>query len=788
MTFSPLLYRSLMLTISLIGIGLEKAYPQYEQVELFSLEQVRLYPSPFQNAQEVDRKYILEMDVDRLLAPYMQEAGLDWAAERYGNWEDTGLDGHIGGHYLSALAMMYASTGDLEMKRRMDYMVESLALAQQKNGNGYVGGIPGGMAMWEQIGRGEIDAGGFSLNQKWVPLYNIHKIFAGLRDAYLIGGNEQAREVLVDLTEWFYALTRSLSDEQLQELLISEHGGLNETFADVAIMTGEEKYLDLARKMSHLLLLEPLVDHQDLLTSMHANTQIPKVIGFQRIALATGIDSWHEASDFFWHTVTENRTVAIGGNSVREHFHPIDDFSSMMSSNQGPETCNTYNMLRLTEQLFMAQPSVEYVDFYERGLYNHILSSQHPVRGGFVYFTPMRPEHYRVYSQAHEGFWCCVGSGLENHAKYGEFIYAHTREDLYVNLFIPSELDWADMGLVLKQETDFPEKEKSTFHFELEESKRINLLMRYPSWVPEGQLTILLNGEVLPLDQKPGSYVSIDRIWDHKDKLEVQMPMTMKWETLPDGSDWGAFVYGPIVLAAEAGTYDMPGLLADGSRMGHIAAGKMRPLAAVPLLTAEKEQALQLISAGAEPLFFELSQGEDHDEKFTLKPFYTIHDARYQVYWPLAAKGMEAEIRNSFNQKDEWMLALDHETVDQVATGEQQPESDHFFQGEKTLSGNENGYFWRSGSAWFSYELKNPRLEGRKLRLTFPAKAQKQPFELYLNETLFHTILLDTVEGESQELDLVLPDAYQDTDKLKITFKAKPGSQIEKIYYIRLMK
>ncbi|WP_226336467.1 glycoside hydrolase family 127 protein [Echinicola marina] len=779
------------MTILLLGNRPSMAQDTTKSVELFELGQVSLLPSPFLSAQEVDKAYMLEMDVDRLLAPYMLEAGIEWSAQRYGNWENTGLDGHIGGHYLSALAMMYASTGDAEIQDRMDYMVEQLALAQEKNGNGYLGGIPGGKAMWEEIRKGNIDAGGFSLNQKWVPLYNIHKIYAGLRDAYWIGDNQQAKGMLIELSDWFYDLTKDLTEEQFQQMLVSEHGGMNEVFADVFAITGDEKYLELAKKMSHQILFDPLEEKRDELTGMHANTQIPKVIGFQRIAQEAGLAEWQEAADFFWHTVVENRSVAIGGNSVREHFHPINDFSPMVSSEQGPETCNTYNMLRLSEQLYLSNPSVEYVDFYERGLYNHILSSQHPIKGGFVYFTPMRPGHYRVYSQPHEGFWCCVGSGLENHAKYGEFIYAHAEDELYINLFISSQLKWKEQGMELVQSTDFPASSSSQFSLKLKRPKRMKIMLRYPSWVSAGSMKVQVNGRPVQVNSGPGTYVALERKWKNGDEIKVEFPMEMQWETLPDDSNWGAFVYGPIVLAAEEGNDQMPGLFANDSRMGHVASGKMIPLAETPLLISESDDLTNQIEPISEAgLTFKLKGdiAPQQKEALILKPFYTIHESRYQIYWPTAKREEVEEVKAAINKKDGMMLALERQTVDQVATGEQQPESDHFFKGQQTLSGNVDGYFWRSTTAWFSYELNNKDQKAKKLRITYPAEVKGQAFAIYINDQLLKKELLQDTSGTSQSLDYTLSEDLQREEKLVIKFQALDGKESESIYYIRLLK
>lgn len=356
-------------------------------VQPFKLSQVQLLDGPFLNAQQIDMKYILALDPDKLLAPYLKDAGIKPLKENYSNWETSGLNGHTGGHYLSALSLMYAATGNKEMLRRVNYMIDWLDKCQQKNGNGYVGGIPDGHPMWKEIAAGNTDA----VATRLVPLYNIHKTYAGLHDAYIYTNNKKALKVLIKLADWFYDLTKKLTDEQIQKILVKEHGGLNETFAELAAITGNKKYLDLAMRVSQKAILNPLIQHTNELAGKHANTQIPKITGFKCIADATGNTDWDSAAKFFWNTVIDKWSVSIGGNSVREHFHSPDDFSPMVETNQGPETCNTYNMLKLTELLYNTNPDTKYMDYYERALFNHILSSQHPTKGGFVYFTQMRP-------------------------------------------------------------------------------------------------------------------------------------------------------------------------------------------------------------------------------------------------------------------------------------------------------------------------------------------------------------------------------------------------------------
>ena len=536
------------------------------QVSYFPLQNVKLLDSPFLQAQQTDLHYILALDPDRLLAPFLREAGLQPKAPSYTNWENTGLDGHIGGHYLSALSMMYAATGDTAVYNRLNYMLNELNRAQQTVGTGFIGGTPGSLQLWKDIKAGKIRAGGFDLNGKWVPLYNIHKTYAGLRDAYLYAGSDLARQMLIAFTDWMIDITSGLSDEQMQDMLRSEHGGLNETFADVAEITGDKKYLELARRFSHNLILDPLIKEEDKLTGMHANTQIPKVIGYKRIAELSQDDKnwnhaaeWDHAARFFWNTVVNHRSVCIGGNSVREHFHPSDNFTSMLNDVQGPETCNTYNMLRLTKMLYQNshnpnqtnEPDPNYVNYYERALYNHILASQEPDKGGFVYFTPMRPGHYRVYSQPETSMWCCVGSGLENHTKYGEFIYAYRKDTLYVNLFIPSQLTWKEQGIILTQETRFPDDDKVTLRIDEAPKKKRTLMIRIPEWANQSKgYSVSINGKrKMFVMAKGNQYLPLSRKWEKGDVITFHLPMKVSVEQIPDKKDYYAFLYGPIVLA-----------------------------------------------------------------------------------------------------------------------------------------------------------------------------------------------------------------------------------------------
>lgn len=666
---------SLLLTFALFGFcGVASA------LDYFPLQQVRLLDSPFKQAQDRNIDYVMSMEPDRLLAPYLLEAGLEPRAQNYGNWEDSGLNGHIGGHYLTALSLAWAATGRQDVLDRLNDMLDELQRAQEQNGDGYLGGIPDGRALWKQIAEGDIRADLFSLNGYWVPWYNVHKLISGLRDAYRYTGSEQARAMMIRWADWADALLSGLSDEQIQTMLITEHGGMNEVFADIAVITGESSYLQLAERFSDQSILTPLSKDQDRLNGLHANTQIPKVIGFERIAQASegkragGDEQWHEAARFFWQTVVNERSVAIGGNSVREHFHDKNDFQPMITDVEGPETCNTYNMLRLTRLLYADDPETKYVDYYERALYNHILSSQDPSTGGLVYFTPIRPQHYRVYSQAQDAMWCCVGSGIENHMKYGEFIYAHAADDLYVNLYIPSRLRWPEQQLTLRQETRFPDQSDTLLVFEADSD--ISLKLRYPAWAVSKTPVVTINGELQNVSVGPGNYITLQRQWKKGDTVTLQLPMQTHLEQLPDGSEYYAILYGPIVLSAKTSPFEDEVLnyYADDSRMGHIASGPLCPLERSPVLVAASTDFADRIERVDDTELRFRASAVIQPEKYQdleLIPFFRVHESRYMLYWPYSTPENLPARTESSARDEEAPPELEKHTVDAEAPGTQ---------------------------------------------------------------------------------------------------------------------
>ena len=776
------------------------------QVSYFPLQNVKLLDSPFLQAQQTDLHYILALNPDRLLAPFLREAGLTPKAPSYTNWENTGLDGHIGGHYISALSMMYAATGDTAVYNRLNYMLDELHRAQQAVGTGFIGGTPGSLQLWKEIKTGNIRAGGFDLNGKWVPLYNIHKTYAGLRDAYLYAGSELARQMLIDFTDWMIDITSGLSDEQMQDMLRSEHGGLNETFADVAEITGDKKYLELARRFSHKIILDPLIKDEDRLTGMHANTQIPKVIGYKRVAeLSQNDKDWNHAAEwdhvarFFWNTVVNHRSVCIGGNSVREHFHPTDNFTSMLNDVQGPETCNTYNMLRLTKMLYQNsqnpynanEPDPNYVNYYERALYNHILASQEPDKGGFVYFTPMRPGHYRVYSQLETSMWCCVGSGLENHTKYGEFIYAHQKDTLYVNLFIPSQLTWKEQGLTLTQETHFPDDGKVTLRIDEAPKKQQTLAIRMPEWANQSKsYYVKINGKRKVIITGKGShYLHFSRKWKKGDVVTFNLPMRVSVEQIPDKKDYYAFSYGPIVLAASTGTEHLDGLYADDSRGGHIAHGKQIPLQEVPALIGTPDSIRNSIHKNnGDRLSFSFNGNvyPAQNKPLELVPFFRLHNTRYAVYFRQASEEQFKAIQKEMAMAEQKATELANQTIDLIFPGEQQPESDHSIQYEQAETGTDNDRHFRRAKGWFSYHLKVKKEAGR-LMITIRKNDRNKVAILLNNEKLtVHPAISETDKDGFITLSYLLPRKLS-TGSCPIRFVPDGTEWTPAIYEIRLL-
>jgi len=762
------------------------------QRALFPLKDVKLLASPFLTAQETDIEYIMSLDPDRLAAPFFRESGLTPKAKPYGNWESMGLDGHTAGHYLTALAQTVAITGDKKVADRLNYMIDELKKCQDAAGDGFLGGTPESKKLWNDLPNANFNTSN-GLKGTWVPWYNLHKTFAGLRDAWLLTNNTKARQMFFSLCDWCDKLTSKLSDTQMQRMLATEQGGMNEVLADAYAISGDPKYLALAKRFSHRALLDPLIQQQDKLTGMHANTQIPKVIGFERIGELSNDTAWEKAAEFFWQNVSQERSIAIGGNSVSEHFNPTNDFSSMIETKEGPETCNTYNMLKLSKMLWQRTCDTKYLDFYEKAMFNHILSSEHP-HGGFVYFTPVRPRHYRVYSEPQESFWCCVGTGLENHTKYGELIYAHDKKDLYVNLFVPSVLNWKEAGLTLTQTGDLSKGDRVSLKLNLKKSASFSIRLRHPQWTKSMEFAVMVNGKPTTYLLGDDNYATLNRTWKNGDVIEIRLPMHLRAEYMPDGSKWAAFEYGPWVLGSETDTTDLVGLEAGGGRMGHVANGPAYPIDQAPFFIVDKLNPDELFKPEGSDIRFSVI-GPISPEKYKnliLKPFYQIHDARYMVYWNVLSPEDYVQVQEDRRHQEEELIALDNRTIDQVRPGEQQPEKDHNIKFERSQTGINMDRHWRDANGWFSYDLKKPSAEEVILMVTYCGNDVNRIFNILVDNILLKTIKLENgFRGKfySQEYEIPAELIRQDTDGvLNVKFEAALRSMAGGIYDVRLLK
>lgn len=765
----------------------------------FPLGDITLLDGPLKHARDLNVQVLLKYDCDRMLAPYRKEAGLQPRKPSYPNWD--GLDGHVGGHYLSALAIN-AATGNEECRKRMEYMISELQLVLDANNqrheawcHNYIGGVPNSAKMWTAFSKGDFGPY-FGI---WAPFYNIHKMYAGLRDAWLYCGNEQAKNLFLKFCDWAVDITRDLNDGQMEKMLGNEHGGMNEVLADAYAITGEQKYLDCARRFSHRMLLVPLENGKDCLDNMHANTQIPKVIGYQRIAELAHDVQYHNASEYFWEIVTRQRSLAFGGNSRREHFPTKENCIDYINDIDGPESCNTYNMLKLTENLNRVKPDGMYGDFYETAMFNHILSAQHPQHGGYVYFTSARPRHYRNYSAPNKAMWCCVGTGMENHGKYGQFVWTHDKgvkaEDdaLYVNLFVASELNWKERKMVIRQQTAFPYAETSVV--EVAKGKGTFILkVRKPSWCENFKV----KGVGFDADSyEENGFVCMKRKWKKGDQVKISMPMHAYIKPMINVSQYVAIMYGPILLGMKTGTEDMRGLIADDSRFGQYAGGKKLALDEAPILLPKHldDIAKNLKPVPAKPLHFKLATHMENTIDGELQPFFEIHDSRYMMYWLALGENDYKAYMQKLADEEKARQALEARTVDKVNPGEQQPETDHRMETDDSNKGNTEGIFFREAKDghYFSYLMQTKGETNLSLQLKFWGQDEwrTSEFDIYVNDKLLCSVNNSHRWRTTQfkTVDYAIPSEFVKGKKeIRVKFVAHKGKQVGQIYGVRLVK
>ena len=597
------------------------AAPRY-----FSLRDVRLGPGPFLDAQKLDEAYLLQLEPDRMVHNFRVNAGLQPKAPVYGGWESVEpwvwirCHGHTLGHYLTAAACMFESTGDARFAERVDYIVTELAECQAKTG-GWLAAFPDGIAPLTLSVEGKEFAG--------VPWYTVHKVLAGLRDAHLHRGSTQALEVWVKFSDWIDELTRGVPLADFQKMLDREHGGMNEVCADLFAITNQPRHLELANRFCHLAFLNPLADGKDALDGLHANTQIPKVIGFERIDAVAGNPRFRRAADFFWDTVVNQRSYATGGHGDLEHFFPKGEYAKRLASGKTMETCCTHNMMRLTRSLYSRDPAVRFYDYFEKALFNGILASQDPETGMNTYFQSTRPGYVRLYHKPFDAFWCCTGSGIENHARYGESIYAFDDRTLFVNLFLASSLNWAEGKVKVRQETKFPDADSTRLIFDDAGSEALSLAIRQPAWCPV--MTVSVNGRAARA-RRPGEYFKLERRFRNGDIVEVRVPMTLRIEMLPDDAEHAALVYGPIVLGGRMGKQGLtPGsqLIINERESGNMLQADVK----IPRWTRPLEELVKNTArTNAERLEFRTS-GFEGGASVDLIPWFRLTQERYNLYW-----------------------------------------------------------------------------------------------------------------------------------------------------------
>lgn len=746
------------------------------KVQGFNLNKVRITGGPFKKAMELNRQYLLELDPDRLLSRFREYAGLSPKKENYPGWEAKGISGHTLGHYLSACSMMGAASEDEQLIKRVHYIVDELGQCQEAYGNGYVGGVPRGKEIFAEVKAGDIRSDGFDLNGGWVPLYSIHKVFAGLRDAYKYAGSVKALQVEAALGLWLDDVLLNLNEQQVQELLNCEFGGMTEVLADLAADTGDDRFWKLSERFHHQRILNPLANGIDNLAGNHANTQIPKIVGAARQYELSQKEEYRRISEFFWNQVVQHHSYVIGGNSMNEHFGHPGQLNDRLGANTC-ETCNSYNMLKLTKHLFQWDVRADQGDFYERVLLNHILASQHPAEGTFTYFVSLDMGGHKVYNSKFDDFTCCVGSGMENHAKYGEGIYFQGTQSLYINQFIPSRLEWSEKGIVVNQMTDFPESGSVKIEIECSDSADFTLFIRHPYWAEKGA-AVKVNGEIHKYDGIPSGFFEIKRKWKNGDTIEMDFPMTLRVERMADNQNRIAFMKGPVVLAGDLGP------LEEGE--------EKTELLFTPVLVAEREAVLSNLKRVKGNHYAMVGLGYPRDA--ALYPFFQMHDRSTTVYWDLFTKEEWGKAELAYRKTVKKKQELQRRTVDFFQPGEMQPERDHDFEGEHVgygiLSNRKYRDTWPGGS--FSFLLKVLPDRPNYLLVTYTKEIENMnSFDLTINGVKLkkgEVVLTELNTFVLVKYGLPLLNLTAGKETVRVQFRAHEGEKVPKVFGVRVLR
>jgi uncharacterized protein len=757
------------------------------------LNAVRLTGGPLQRAQKLDADYLLKLEPDRMLSFYRTRAGLAKKAEPYGGWDGEGrqLTGHIAGHYLSAVSYMWAATGDPRFKQRADYIVDELKLVQDAHKNGYLGAIMGGEEAFNEVAKGNIKSGGFDLNGLWSPWYTLHKTYAGLRDAYRYTGSRKALDIEIKYAEWAESILSKLDDAQTQRMLNTEFGGMNEVLADLYADTGDRRWLDLSYHFEHRFIMEPLERHDDILAGVHGNTTVPKVFGSLMRFMYTGDLGDAFASAFFWDRVAKHHSFATGGHGKDEYFREPDKLSNIVDGRTA-ESCNVYNMLKMTRQLFALRPDIEYAEFHERALFNHVLGSMDD-EGNTCYMVPVGQGVRREYQNMFQSFTCCVGSGMESHALHGFGIYfvsggsqrtAPQREGedrLWVNLYAPSTAEWTAAGVTLKMDTTFPEGDAATLAVTTRAPKAFTIAMRRPRWAGPG-FSVKVNGiEVAEsLVPGPGSYVELTRTWKTGDTVQLVLPKTLHLEPLADNPRRAAIMWGPLVMAGDLGPEPVR------AREGPPAP----PVDMPAFVTSSRNPSDWLKPIADKPGSFR-SDGVGKDRDLDLTPFYRLHHRTYAAYFDIYTPADWTTKSAEIAAERERVRQLDAATVGFVQPGEMQPERDSNQQGENTNIARVGQRTGRTGRGWFSFDMPVDATKANVLVVTYHSDSRRpRTFDILVDgQPLAQERFEPSSASTFIDREYPIPAAaVQSKQKITVRFQATGGNDIAAVFGLRVVR
>lgn len=775
------------------------------------LGRVRLTGGPLQHAQQLTGAYLLSLDPDRMMAFYRTRAGLPQKAEPYGGWDGPGrnLTGHIAGHYLSAVSYMFLATGDPRYKDRASYLVSELKLVQDKNGDGYLSALEHGREAFGALSRGDIRSAPFDLNGLWSPWYVLHKTFAGLRDAYRHTGNATALSVSVKFATWADGVLSPLSVDQMQHMLNTEHGGMNEVLADLYADTGDRRWLELSQRFEHHAFTDALKRHEDNLSGKHGNCQIPKLIGSAVRYGYIGDPGDIVASSFFWDRVAQHHSYVTGGHGLAEYFGPPDQLSTRVDG-RTCESCNVYNMLKLTRRLFSLRPDPVYADFHEQATFNHVLGSIDDMEGRLSYMVPVGRSVQQEYQDPLRSFTCCVGTGMENHGLHGYGLYYESPDQVWVNLFAPSTAECRLAGVALKMDTTFPDGDRATLSVTAPTAKTMTMAVRRPVWAGDA-FRIAVNGQILeqpPLASlrlgaaggragapgnesdrfQPSAFVEIHRTWKTGDVIELTLPKTLHLGPTPDNSKVAAIMWGPLVLAAD---------------LGPRREGRGAPAAPpTPVLVAADRPVAEWVGPGDQPGSF-VAQGVARfptdaaaaATNVSLTPFYRTDRRTYTIYFDvLTPSDFDARVADLAAERDR-LRKMEAATTAFLQPGDAAEREANFQSDPPTRQvGRTGGRGSRGGPGWFSYDLAVDPSAKMVLVVTYLNELGLQPvtgeFAIQVDGTPIAHFQSNLAASGFYDATYAIPaDLTRGKSKVTVRFQTDSSAgRIAPVFGVRLMR